>query len=155
MSCKEENMRIKRTICLALASISVLGTIGLNAAAYWDNDREVNYYSYDLWLDTETDVLAERVENAMERLYSDRNWVISVNAVSETVYPINYGLMCGVSGDAYAYDCCLKGTGNTGAGYRSDASVGKVLWLNAGLDIKELERQGKTSSGQWSTDAPY
>ncbi len=148
-------MKGKRALSIALLVASIMAITGTSATAYWDGDREVNYYSYDLSLEDETNIYAERLGNSMERLYGDRNWVISVNSVSSTSYPICYDLVRGNCDDAYSNPAYQKGTGNTGASYRSTKSVGWTLWLNAYLDYRELSRKGKTSSGQWSTDAPY
>lgn len=137
----------KKMLCSVLAALTLFSTAAISASAYTDGDRQVKYYNFDLTIGAEDDA---RIQ-PMQRLYN-RNWVISINSVSYTNYPICYGLIQSETYYAVANDVFHRGTGNTGASYYNTGSIGTYLWLNAYLDSRD-SLSNKHSSGQWSTDA--
>ncbi len=149
------NTKIKKTICACLAVASLTCITATTASAYWDGDREVGYYDFNLSIDSDDDYY-EYTSDPITRLY-DRNWVVSVNDVTTTVYPITYSV--GRSGAAdmpTGYSATLKGTGNTGAAYYPSTPTNIGIRLSGNLSIYETDniRNGAYSSGQWSPDAP-
>ena len=141
-------MKVKKMICAVLVATILVSSTCMSAFAYWDGDREVGYYDFDLSI-VPDDVVS--MTNPIYRRYN-RNWVASVNNVSSTSYPITYSTnMYEQSYLGAGKPYSLRGTGNIGNSYYSTSSIGKRVCLYASLDQRESPA-GKYSKGQWSPD---
>lgn len=146
--------KFKKILSSALVVSSLLCSNVLYASAYDDGDRVVDYYDFDLQYDNNDDFMYS-MSSSIVRKYN-RNWVVSVNSVSPTVYPISYWV---IKQDnffgtvAIGNTAQLRGTGNTGNSY-STTATGMKTYLRGSLSSLETQRLGTYSSGQWSPDAP-
>lgn len=140
----------KKTSVLVILTLMVSVIVSSSVFAYQDGDREVKYYNYNLNISDEDGIIGERYDPTLRRF--NRNWVVSINQVSNTNYPIEYCVLKGVGApEQVANSAYKKGQGNTGNTYYNSNSVGEYVWLNAYVDFRESSN-GKYSRGQWSPD---
>lgn len=143
----------KKIISTILLAVFLVSAIPISAFAYDDGGREVLYYSFTMGNGS----LVSRSDSSMKRLYN-REWVVTVSSRSNNSYGITYAMLNGLNTQwewaLESYTTTQAGTGNFGATYPDTSTVGAYLYLGALINYNDLNK-GVTTSGQWSTDAPW
>ena len=157
-----------KKIAAILSSAAILvSTMSIPAtASYIDGDREVDYYSFSIIAgynyEGDPDV---PITDGIDKRHESRNWVVSVNEVSTTRYPVKYSVHrsndpanpnnnLGYT-EQIATSCSVKGTGNKGGSYTVDVCAGTTIYMSAIVGSSASAGLVVTTSGQWSPDAPY
>ena len=143
-----KSKKFKRTSAALLACAAMVASFATMAvSSYWDGDREVGYYSFDVLGDNSYGVS----NNSIKRLY-DRNYVVSVTYASNSCGVIYYA--SNTSGTKISNNSStMYGVGNTGGSYYSKNTVNTYVRLDAETASTSDPNVVNTyQSGQWSPD---